>query len=135
VVQYSTAEAPSPLDRTFAALADPHRRQILDRLGDGRVAASDLATPLGMTVTGVLKHVRALERAQLVTTSKEGRTRWCQLAPRSLDEAAGWIEQRRRLWEGRLDRFERHVGDLAGPTAPPDSPPAAGDGDDPKGTP
>jgi DNA-binding transcriptional ArsR family regulator len=97
------------LDRTFAALADPHRRDILDRLSQGPVAASQLAEPLGMTVTGVLKHVHALEDARLVTTHKVGRTRWCQLTPDALATAATWISTRRRLWDRRLDRFQAHV--------------------------
>jgi DNA-binding transcriptional ArsR family regulator len=97
------------LDRTFSALADAHRRQILDRLGAGPVSISQLATPLGMSLPGVLKHVRALEAAQLVETHKRGRTRWCELGPRPLDRAAAWIDERRSLWEGRIDRFERHM--------------------------
>jgi len=97
------------LDRTFSALADAHRRQILDRLSDGPVSISELATPLGMSLPGVLKHVRALEDAELVETHKRGRTRWCQLGERPLDGAAAWIDQRRTLWEARIDRFERHI--------------------------
>ena len=97
------------LDRTFSALADAHRRQILDRLGEGPVSISELATPLGMSLPGVLKHVRALEAAQLVETHKRGRTRWCQLGDRPLDRATAWIDERRTLWEGRIDRFERHI--------------------------
>lgn len=97
------------LDRTFSALADAHRRQILDRLGDGPVSISELARPLGISLPGVLKHVRALEVAELVKTHKRGRTRWCQLGERPLDRAAAWIDERRILWEGRIDRFERHI--------------------------
>lgn len=97
------------LDRTFAALADPHRRVILDRLASGPVTVSALAEPLGMSIPGVLKHVRALEAASLVGTHKLGRTRWCQLSPSSLDEVAGWIEEHRSLWSRVLDRFEQHV--------------------------
>jgi DNA-binding transcriptional ArsR family regulator len=101
------------LDRAFAALADPNRRHILERLGSGPVAASELAAPLSMTLTGVLKHVRLLEDAQLVTTHKVGRVRWCRLAPPGpLDEAAGWIDERRRLWERRLDRFAQHIDEI-----------------------
>jgi DNA-binding transcriptional ArsR family regulator len=102
------------LDSTFAALADPHRREILERVSRGPVAASKLAEPLGMTVTGVLKHLRALEHAHLVTTRKVGRTRWCQLAPDALDTAATWISSRRRLWDRRLDRFQAHVEQHSG---------------------
>jgi DNA-binding transcriptional ArsR family regulator len=110
MVQYS----PAVLDRTFSALADAHRRQILDRLGEGPVSISELAAPLGMSLPGVLKHVRALEAASLVETQKRGRTRWCRLSVRPLDGAAGWIEERRGLWDRRLDRFERHIDDLNG---------------------
>jgi DNA-binding transcriptional ArsR family regulator len=98
-----------PLDRTFAALADPHRRLILDRLATGPMTVSALAEPLGMSIPGVLKHVRALEEARLVGTHKLGRTRWCQISPRSLDEVAGWIEAHRSLWERVLDRFDQHI--------------------------
>jgi DNA-binding transcriptional ArsR family regulator len=110
MAQYS----PAVLDRTFSALADAHRRQILDWLGEGPVSISELAAPLGMSLPGVLKHVRALEAASLVETQKRGRTRWCRLSTRPLDGAAGWIEERRALWNRRLDRFERHVDDLNG---------------------
>lgn len=103
------------LDRAFAALADPNRRHILERLGAGPVATSDLAVPLDMTVTGVLKHVRLLEDARLVSTQKVGRVRWCRLAPASsFDEAASWIDARRRTLEARLDRFEAHIARLEG---------------------
>jgi DNA-binding transcriptional ArsR family regulator len=111
VVQRSAAV----LDRTFSALADAHRRQILDRLGEGPVSISELAAPLGMSLPGVLKHVRALEEAQLVETHKRGRTRWCQLGDRPLDRAAAWIDERRTLWEGRIGRFERHIERTEGP--------------------
>jgi DNA-binding transcriptional ArsR family regulator len=102
------------LDRTFSALADAHRRQILDRLGEGPVSISELAGPLGMSLPGVLKHVRALEEARLVQTHKQGRTRWCQLGQQPLDSAAAWIDERRRLWDRRIDRFERHMKDTKG---------------------
>jgi DNA-binding transcriptional ArsR family regulator len=94
------------LDRTFSALADAHRRAILDRLGTGPVSISELAVPLGLSLPGVLKHVRALEAAQLVVTRKQGRTRWCRLRDQPLDDAAAWIDERRSLWARRLDRFE-----------------------------
>jgi DNA-binding transcriptional ArsR family regulator len=97
------------LDRTFAALADPSRRQILDRLATGPVTVTALAEPLGISIPGVLKHVRALEAASLVATQKSGRTRWCRLSPDSLDEVAGWIEGHRTFWNRTLDRFEQHI--------------------------
>jgi DNA-binding transcriptional ArsR family regulator len=111
VVQYS-----AHLDRTFSALADPHRRQILDRLGTGPVSVSELAAPLDMSLPGVLKHVRALEEARLVETQKEGRTRWCRLRRRPLEDAARWIEHRRQRWERRLDLFAQQVEEEKGTT-------------------
>jgi DNA-binding transcriptional ArsR family regulator len=99
------------LDRAFSALGDAHRRQILDRLGDGPVSISELAAPLGMSLPGVLKHVRALEEARLVVTQKRGRTRWCELGQQPLEDAAAWIDARRSLWDRRIDRFEAHIED------------------------
>jgi DNA-binding transcriptional ArsR family regulator len=104
MVQY-----PPGLDRTFSALGDNHRRTILDRLGGGPASISDLAEPLGMTLPGVLKHVHVLEEAHLIETHKDGRTRWCQLAPRPLDEVTNWVEERRQRWGQLIDRFEEHV--------------------------
>jgi DNA-binding transcriptional ArsR family regulator len=105
------------LDRTFSALADAHRREILDRLGDGPVSVSELAAPLGMSLPGVLKHLRALEAARLVETRKEGRTRWCRLGPQPLEGAAAWIEGRRARWEWRIDRFASQVEGAKGTRA------------------
>jgi DNA-binding transcriptional ArsR family regulator len=98
-----------PLDRAFSALADPTRRDILERLGRGPATLSELAQPFDMTMPGVLKHVRILEQAQLVTTERVGRTRECRLGPEHLDDAARWIEGYRRHWERRLDRFELYL--------------------------
>jgi DNA-binding transcriptional ArsR family regulator len=97
------------LDRTFAALSDPTRREILDRLATGPATLGELAGPFDISLPGVLKHVRVLEQARLVTTEKRGRTRHCRLGPARLEDAAGWIETNRRRWEGRLDRLERLV--------------------------
>jgi DNA-binding transcriptional ArsR family regulator len=99
----------SPLDRTFSALADPHRREILDRLGAGPLSVSELAAPFDMSLPGVLKHVRTLEEAHLVETNKQGRTRWCRLRRQSFDDASRWIEQRRERWDRQLDEFVRQV--------------------------
>ncbi len=95
----------SVLDRTFAALSDPTRREILERLARGPATISELAQPSGMSMPGLLKHVRVLEQAHLVTTEKQGRVRQCRLGPGQLDDAAQWIEAYRRRWEGRLDRL------------------------------
>ena len=97
------------LDRTFFALSDPTRREILDRLAREPATLSELATPFGLTLNGVKKHVRILEEVKLVATVKVGRTRECRLGPAPLDDAARWIEEYRRGWERRLDRFGAYV--------------------------
>ena len=93
------------IDRTFAALADPTRRGILERLGRGNATISQLAEPYGISLTGLKKHVRVLEDAELVTTEKVGRERHCSIGPRRLDDAQEWIDAYRRMLDGRLDRF------------------------------
>jgi len=98
------------LDATFFALSDPTRRGILERLGREPATLSQLASPAGLTLNGIKKHVGVLERAGLVETEKVGRTRECRLGPaRTLGEASEWLEAHRRAWEARLDRFERFV--------------------------
>lgn len=94
------------LDGAFAAIADPVRRGILERLGRGDASISELAAGFGMTLTGMKKHVAILEAAGLVATEKVGRVRNCRLGPRRLDEASAWIEQHRRMLESRFDRLE-----------------------------
>lgn len=97
------------LDRTFAALSDPTRRDILDRLSRSTASISELARPYGISLPGVLKHVRILEEANLVTTEKKGRTRECRLGPEQMDDASRWIELHRERWERRFDRLEALV--------------------------
>ena len=93
------------LDRTFAALADPTRRGVLERLGRGSATISELAEPFGITLTGMKKHVQVLEDASLVTTEKVGRQRRCSLGPARLDDAQAWIATYTRMLNERLDRF------------------------------
>ena len=97
------------LDRTFAALSDPTRRDMLERLASGPATVTELARPSGLSLPGVMKHLRVLEGARLVTTEKRGRARECRLGPADLEEATAWIELYRRRWERRLDRLERYV--------------------------
>jgi DNA-binding transcriptional ArsR family regulator len=93
------------IDRAFAALADPTRRAILERLGRGNATITQLAEPFGISLTGCKKHVRVLEEAELVTSVKVGRARECSLGPRRLDDLQSWIEMYRRMLDERLDRF------------------------------
>jgi DNA-binding transcriptional ArsR family regulator len=94
-----------PIDKAFAALADPTRRDILERLGRGDATISELAEPYGISLTGMKKHVAVLEKAELVTTEKVGRTRRCSLGPRSLDDIQAWVQGYRQMLESRLDRL------------------------------
>jgi DNA-binding transcriptional ArsR family regulator len=97
------------LDRTLSALADPTRRDILDRLGRGPATLTELAQPYGISLPGLLKHVRILEEAELVKTRKNGRTRECTLGPGQLDDVERLVEQHRQRWERRLDRIEDYL--------------------------
>jgi DNA-binding transcriptional ArsR family regulator len=95
----------SPIDRTFAALGDPTRRGVLERLGRGSATISELAEPFGISLTGMKKHVQVLEDAELVTTEKVGRVRRCSAGPRRLEDVQEWTQLYRRMLEERLDRF------------------------------
>jgi DNA-binding transcriptional ArsR family regulator len=91
------------------ALSDPTRRSILERLGRGPATIGQLAEPFGLTLNGLKKHVGILEDVDLVITNKVGRARECRLGPAQLQEATDWIEDYRRMWEARLDRFGEYV--------------------------
>ncbi len=93
------------IDRTLAALADPTRRGILERLGAGSATITELAEPFGISLTGMKKHVRVLEDAGLVTTEKVGRARRCDLGPRRLDDVHEWVDFYRQMVNEQLDRF------------------------------
>jgi DNA-binding transcriptional ArsR family regulator len=93
------------VDRVFHALGDPTRRAILERLGDGPLSVSRLARPLDITLAAVVQHLQVLERSGLVHTQKLGRVRTCRMEPRGLSIAERWIDERRSLWEKRLDRL------------------------------
>jgi DNA-binding transcriptional ArsR family regulator len=113
MVKYS-----SQLDSTFGALADPTRRAILATLMLGEASITKLAEPYRMSLPAVLKHVRVLEQAGLVSQKKTGRTRYCQLAAQPLKEAQQWIAQYRQFWEGTLDSLQRF---LSQPESPSDT--------------
>jgi DNA-binding transcriptional ArsR family regulator len=108
MVKYSTGS----LDRTFAALSDPTRRDILRRLAGRKRTVTELAEPFDISLAAVSKHLRVLERAELVIQEREGRTRHCRLSARPLEGAAGWIERYRRYWEESFDRLDEYLHDL-----------------------
>lgn len=93
------------LDASFGALADPTRRGILQRLGQGDASISELAADFDMTLTGIKKHVGLLEAAGLVSTEKVGRVRTCRLGAHRLEHETAFITQHRRCLESRLDRL------------------------------
>ncbi len=95
------------IDRTLAALADPTRREILERLGSqGDATVSELAGPAGMSLTGMKKHIGVLEEAGLVSTEKVGRARRCSLGPKRLEDLQGWMNSYRSMVEERFDRLD-----------------------------
>jgi DNA-binding transcriptional ArsR family regulator len=100
------------LDASFAALSDATRRGVLEQLGRGDASITDLADAFHMTLTGMRKHVRVLEQAELVATEKVGRVRTCRLGPRRLEEETAWIEWHRRLWDARFDELDKVVEEL-----------------------
>jgi len=96
------------IDRVFHALGDPTRRAIVEKLSEGPISVSHLARPLEITLAAVVQHLQILEKSGLVHTEKVGRVRTCRIEPKGLSVAEQWIEDRRALWEKRLDR----LGDL-----------------------
>ena len=96
---------PAQLDLMFQALADPARRQMVDRLSRGPASVTQLAEPLEMSLSAVVQHLNLLEASGLVRTQKVGRVRTCQIEPKALRAAEHWINERRLSWERRLDRL------------------------------
>jgi DNA-binding transcriptional ArsR family regulator len=99
------------LDQTFAALADPTRRAMLARLSKGEANVSDLARPFlkEMSLPAVTKHIKVLEKAGLVTKTREAQWRPCKLNGEALKDAADWMEQYRVFWEESFDRLDAYL--------------------------
>jgi DNA-binding transcriptional ArsR family regulator len=92
-------------DRLFHALGDPTRRAMLDRLSEGPASVSQLAGPLGVTLTAVAQHLQILEECGLAHTEKVGRVRTCRIASEGFDALEQWVREHRTVWERRLDRL------------------------------
>jgi DNA-binding transcriptional ArsR family regulator len=99
------------LDRTFAALADPTRRAILERLTSGEATVSELAEPFPVSVQAVSKHLKVLEGAGLITRGRTAQLRPSRIDGAPLKEAAHWIDGYRRFWERGFERMERRLHD------------------------
>ncbi|MGH8928851.1 MAG: ArsR/SmtB family transcription factor [Acidimicrobiia bacterium] len=97
------------LDRSFSALSDPTRRDILERLTRGPASITELARPFNMSLPGLMKHIRILEEAELVATQKRGRTRECRLGSEKLEDVEMWLDVYRRQWERRFERLEAYL--------------------------
>ncbi len=110
MVEYKAAAGRSPrLDATFAALSHPTRRAILNRLREGSATVGQLARPFAMSLNGVSKHLRVLERAGLLRREVVGREHRLHLRAAPLQAAASWASDYREFWEGALGALERHV--------------------------
>ena len=97
------------VDEVLHALADPTRRQVIERLVSGPASTSELAEPFDMSLPSFTQHLRVLEDAGLVTSAKSGRVRTFHLAPAALELVDGWLADQRRIWERRLDQFDAFV--------------------------
>jgi DNA-binding transcriptional ArsR family regulator len=104
--------SPRLLNRTFAALADPTRRRILEHLAQGDRCVTDLARPYAMSLPAVSKHLRVLENAGLIRRRRRGRVHSLKLEAAPMKQACQWIEEYRRFWEGSLDRLDEYLKEL-----------------------
>lgn len=102
----------SPLDLTFAALADPTRRAILSRLAAGEATVMELARPFALSQPAISKHLKVLERAGLISRGRDAQRRPCRLEARRLAEADAWLETYRRHWEGTYQRLDALLEEL-----------------------
>ena len=104
--------AADQLTTTFAALADPTRRAILARLASGEATVTELAAPFDMSLPGISKHLKVLERAGLIERGREAQWRPCRLQAEPLREVGEWVERYRSHWEQRFDRLAEYLGEL-----------------------
>jgi DNA-binding transcriptional ArsR family regulator len=106
------------LSTTFAALSDPTRRAILERLAEGESTVGELAEPFAMSLPAISKHLSVLERAGLVSKSRDGQRRTCRITASPLKDANGWLDDYRRHWEGNLDRLDTYLTRIQGSSDP-----------------
>lgn len=99
------------LDTIFQALADPTRRAVLARLGRGPASIGELAAPFDMALPSFLKHIKVLETAGLMVSTKQGRVRTCAVEPERLAAVQTWLDEQKSIWTGRTDRLEQFVSE------------------------
>ena len=104
--------AADPLSNTFSALADPTRRAILSRLSKGEATVTELAEPFEVSMPGISKHLKVLERAGLITRGRNAQWRPCKLKAEPLRDVADWVEHYRRFWEESFDRLDDYLKQL-----------------------
>jgi len=109
IVNHMVKHSDDTLDYTFAALADPTRRRILESLSHREWRVTDLAEPFDMSLPAVSKHLRVLERAGLLKRRRLGREHYLQLEAKPMSRAASWIEHYRKFWEGSLDNLAKYL--------------------------
>lgn len=100
------------LDATFTALADPTRRAILARLIQGEASVSELAEPFDMSQPAISKHLKILERAELISRSRDAQRRPCRIEGKSMAAAVGWLEEFKQLWSKRFDELDGLLEEL-----------------------
>ncbi|MFN8380136.1 MAG: metalloregulator ArsR/SmtB family transcription factor [Anaerolineae bacterium] len=111
-----------PLSATFAALADPTRRAILARLSLGEASVKELSEPFAISPPAITKHLKVLERAGLISRSREAQWRPCKIEAKPLQQAAEWVEQYRQLWESRFEQLDDLLREMQAAAGTPEAP-------------
>ncbi len=109
IINCMVNDSSEQLNTVFLALADPTRRAILERLAHGEASGTELARPFSISVPAISKHLRVLEKADLILHRKDGRTHRFRLAARPMREAANWLEHYRQFWEEQLDSLDTYL--------------------------
>jgi DNA-binding transcriptional ArsR family regulator len=105
--------ATDQLSMTFTALADPTRRAILARLAEGEATVTELAAPFDLSLPGVSKHLKVLQRSGLITQGRQAQWRPCRLEAGPLKDVSAWVDHYRRFWDERLDRLDDYLRELS----------------------
>ncbi len=103
------------VEQVFKALADPTRRRVVERLSRAPASTTELATDVDMALPSFLQHLQLLESCGLVASRKQGRVRTYRLRPEPLEQASGWLDAQRTLWERRMDQLDAHLATMLRP--------------------